>query len=115
MTEGRFEGDRYIPGHYTPEEIPTEAIAAANAQIVCGTHGVHPATCGCAYDPITAEELATDWNDGEQKSAADFNGESSGGGLQTYIDIIAEVDRDTKLHNAKLRREQHIWDEFHTE
>lgn len=114
MTEGRFEGDKYVSGHYEPEEIPAEAIAAANAQIVCDQHGVHPSVCGCDYDPITAVELAADWNEGEQKTAADYNGEG-GPGLQPYIDILAEVDRDTKLHNAKLRREQHIWDEFHTE
>lgn len=112
--KGHWEGDRYVPGHYEPAEIPDAAIAAANARIVCDEHNVHPSTCGCSYDPITATELADDWNEEEQKAAADFNSASEGGGprLQDYADIIDQVDRDNKLHNARLRREQHIWKEF---
>ena len=44
--------------------------------------------------------------------AAATNGEDGSLRFQDYIDIIAEVDRDTKLHTAKIRREQHIWKEF---
>jgi hypothetical protein len=54
MAEGHWEGDRYIPGHYEPAEIPEAAIAAANARIVCDQHGTHPSVSGCSYDPVTA-------------------------------------------------------------
>lgn len=112
MPQGHFEGDRYIAGHYEPAEIEVETIAAANARIQCDTHKVHPNECGCPYEPISAQELADEANEDEQREAAAINGEDGSLHFQDYIDIIAEVDRDTKLHNAKIRREQHIWKEF---